>query len=764
MGRGWLRAGFLSAAAAAALLPGQMALAADSFANEEGFGEIIVTALKRSTSLQETPISISAVTGDALVNSGAQGLADLGATTPSLNFVDGGPSYRRVVIRGIRASGEPMIGTYYDETPVTGVVGAGNDAGGSTPELRLFDAERVEVLRGPQGTLYGSGSMGGTLRVIYNKPNLQQIEAAVDASLSNTNDGGWNYEVNGMVNVPLAEDQIGFRAVGFYRWQDGYVDNIQLGINNINVLKSYGGRFLLRMQPTERWTFDIATYINQTRTDTSAWDLQAGKYNSLAMVRQPVRDNVELYSVTSVYDLDFATLTGSGSYMHRNMSSMSDVSRYMQFQRTPGRCAQLVGGGNDCSPGELNDFYDLVDGQSYSALYPQQEMDAWTAELRLGSNGDSALHWTFGGFYSQRAVAVHNPQVNADPVTGVMIEPIEYATSRFINDKLTQVAGFGEVSLDITPRFNLTAGARYFKYKKRIFGETDVPSILVGARITPKSRVDFSEDGWVFKFNGSYRITDDIMLYAEAAQGFRPGGANQVLGLEENFTGYRSDSLWNYEVGLKTSLFDRRMTFNIDVFQINWSDMQVTLRTPNGAFSYVGNAGKARVRGLEIETSVHPLDGLSLTGNFSYLDAKLTEDQNTGITATSGLKDDRIPNVPKYMGGGAVQYGWALSDALNGFARVDFNYVGGSWSDFRPTYVYAREIDDYTMVNARIGIEEPDNKWGVYLFATNLLNSTAITNASATAISTGGNIAIPGRTLVHSVTPRTIGINFRGSF
>ncbi|WP_232476248.1 TonB-dependent receptor [Flavisphingomonas formosensis] len=759
-GRGWRSAGFkavlLAAVASGTALQADIARAQDVSATADE-GEILVTALKRSTAIQETPISISAVTGEAIANSGVQSIADLGATTPGLNFVDGGPSQRRVVIRGIQGPGEPMIGTYYDETPVTGMIGASNDAGGSTPELRLFDVNRVEVLRGPQGTLYGSGSMGGTLRVIYNKPALDKVEGMADASLSNTHEGGWNYEVNGMVNVPLATDKVGLRAVAFYRKQDGFIDNKVLGINNINQQKSYGGRFLLRMVPSERWTIDIAGYFNHADTDTSTWTLQAGKYVADAYTRQPVRDNVQLYSVTSSYDLDFATLTASGSYMHRTLSSVSDVSRYIRGQRTPARCATLVGGGAACSADQLTNFYALVDGQSTSALFPQQEMDAWTAELRLSSSGKGPLNWTVGGFYSDRNIVVTNPQVNADPATGKIIYPLEYATVRNIDDTLTQLAGFGEVSWDITDKLNLTGGARYFHYEKDIFGSTPIPSILVGARITPRTEVKSSENGWVFKANASYKITRDIMVYGEAAQGFRPGGANQVLGLDAAFTAYDSDSLWNYELGVKSSLFDRKMTLNVDVFQIDWSRMQVTLRTPNGAFSYIGNAGKARVRGVEAETSIRPASGLTLLGNISYIDAKLTENQNTGVTATSGLKGDRIPYVPRLMGGASAQYSWPLNAKLSGFARADFNYVGSSWSDFRPNYVYARHVDDYALVNARLGVEQPDNKWGVYLFVTNLFDATAITRQTSSAIAVG-------RTLVTSATPRTIGVNVRTSF
>ncbi|MBT0667964.1 TonB-dependent receptor [Novosphingobium profundi] len=719
--------------------------------------DIVVTALKRATSIQETPISISAVTGETMANSGVQSIADLAATTPGLSFVDGGPSQRRVVIRGIQGAGEPMIGTYYDETPVTGMIGASNDAGGSTPELKLFDVERVEVLRGPQGTLYGAGSMGGTLRVIYKKPDLTTYASAIDANLSNTHEGGWNYDASAMVNLPLATDKVALRVVGFYRHQDGYIDNTALGIDDINSLESYGGRFTLRMKPSDRWTFDVSAFVNHAETDTTSWTLDAGTYNSDAYARQPVKDDTQLYSLTSNYEFDFATLVASGSYMHRQLDTASDVSRYIQAQRTTSRCATLVGGGSACSADQLSDYYDLVDYQSYSVLYPQQEMDAWTGELRLSSNTKGLIDWTVGGFWSNRNIAVWNPQVNTDATTGEIIRPLEVDTGRHIDDTLTQLAGYGEVTVHPFAGFQLTGGARYFHYKKDIVGYTDVASILVGAKITPATEVNSNENGWVFRFNGSYEITPDLMFYAEAAQGYRPGGANQVLGLDAALTAYNSDSLWNYEAGFKTSWFNRAVLFNIDAYWIDWSDMQITLRTPNGAFSYLGNAGKATVKGIEAELNAMPVEGLSLQGNVTYTDATLAEDQNTGVTATSGLKGDRIPYVAKWMGGASAQYDWALSDTLGAMARVDFNYVGRSWSDFRHTYAYAREVDSYELVNARVGVEGPGKEWGAYLFVTNLFDATAITRASSSAIA-------QGRTLVTSATPRTIGVNLRHNF
>jgi outer membrane receptor protein involved in Fe transport len=734
------------------------ALAAPAFAQEAASsldeGEIVVTALKRDTNIQDTPIAISAVGGEAVANSGAQTIADLQSSVPSLNFVDGGPAQRRVVIRGIQGTGEPLVGTYYDETPVTGSIGAGNDAGGSTPELRLFDVERVEVLRGPQGTLYGSGSMGGTLRVIYKKPS-NALEGAVDVGLSSTKGGEMTYEGNAMINVPIVDDMVSFRAVGFYRDGGGYIDNTRLGIKDINSLETYGGRFLLRVKPTPDLTIDFSAYLNRLTTDTASWTLGAGEYNSDNYVRQPVKDDLDLYSATATYDFGGVALTGVVSYLDRSLSTVSDVSGYIRTNRTPAACARLANATVACDTTTLANFYTLVDGQSTSALFPQQEQTTWTAELRLSSTGSGPINWTVGGFYSDRNTTVQNPQVNANPVSGVVIQPLQVATIRYIDDTLKQIAGFADVSWDITDALNLTVGARYFNYDKHIEGRTPIPSILVGARVTPLTVVESSESGWVFKFNGSYKITDDMLFYAEAAQGFRPGGANQVLGLDAALTPYSSDGLWNYEIGLKNTLLDRKLFINVDAFLIDWTDMQITGRTPNGAFSYITNAGAARVKGLELEIDARPVQGLSIAANASYIDAKLSENQATTNVSAPGLKDDRIPYVPKFTAGIGVQYKWALTDAVNGLARVDANHVGASYSDFRPNGTYTRHIDAYQLVNLRLGVEK--DEFGAFLFVSNLFDSLAITRSTSSAIAVG-------RTLVNSARPRTIGINLRAGF
>ncbi|MES2496331.1 MAG: TonB-dependent receptor [Pseudomonadota bacterium] len=723
--------------------------------DEQGFaeGDIVVTALKRETSLQNTPISISAVTGETLTKSGVTDIGGLNA--PSLNFVDGGPSNRRVVIRGIQAAGEPTVGVYYDEAPVTGVVGSTSDAGGNTPEIRLFDVSRVEVLRGPQGTLYGSGSMGGTLRIIYNKPSFE-VEGAADLTLSDTNDGGFNYTGNVMANLPIVADQLALRLSGFYSRDAGFIDNIALGIDNINKTKIYGGRAQLRAVPTETLTIDLAAFVNRTRTDTNAWTATAGKNNADSLTRQPLRDNFNLFSGTAAWDVGFATLTGIVSYQTRSLDQGSDVTRFIQSNRTPGRCAAVANAGAACDTTALTNYYAFVDDQLPSALYPEQDMNTLTSELRLGSDGSGPINWTIGGFYSRRHVDVANRQVHALPNGTLLIDGPDI-TVRNIDDRLKQLAAFGELSWDITDQFNLTGGARYFDYKRVIVGDTPIGNPLVGAAVRPLSRVASKENGTILKFNASYKVTPRFMLYAEASQGFRPGGINQTIGLDPSLAPYRSDSLWNYEVGFKSTLFDRMLTLNADIYQIDWKDIQITGRTANGAFSFITNAGSARVRGVEAEATLRPMIGLSITANGTYTDAVLTTNQSTTAVSAPGLEGDRIPYVPKWSGAIAAEYRWAVGNDLTALARADVRHTGSSLSDFRPNGTFTRAIDDYQLVNTRAGVESDDGKWGAYVFVNNLFNDTAIVRATSSAI-------LAGRTIVTNAQPRTIGVNLQTKF
>jgi len=722
----------------------------------EGTTEVVVTALRRSSALQKTPMSISAISGEALRRANIQDLSQL-KSAPGLTFVDLGPAYTRLVIRGIQTVGEPTVGLYYDETPVTGVVNASNDAGGSMPGLKLFDVDHVEVLRGPQGTLYGSGAMGGAVRVLFNKPG-KAFASTMDVSASRTEHGGTGRLFQGMINLPVVDGKFAVRAVGFDQTTAGYIDNTVLGFDDIGEVRSKGGRLLARLTPVDTLTIDAGIIYQENRGDRPYWNQEGTPYNATNQVRLTSDDLLTIYNGSVKWDLRSVTAIGSLSFSSRkNFTANGDPSYYFEtLIDNPAVCARLRGGGAPCSPTQQTTFNSYVEGYVYGVVFAAQKAHTTTAEFRLSSRDEGRLMWTGGAFYSDRDGRNDNNQFKVDPVTGLPFLPWIRQTNRIIDDELRQGAVYGEATYALTPKLKLTLGTRFFHYERTVGGNTVVPLDLINAKLNDYTVVKSSESKWVSKVNLAYQASARILLYAEAAEGFRPGGVNQVLGLPAALQPYRSDSLWNYETGLKTRLFDNRVTLNVDAYHIDWSDMQVQGQTTSGPFNFISNAGAAEVNGLEAEASAR-MGAFLVSANASYSDAKLSQDQaNANITA-NGKRGDRIPYVPKVSGGVDAEYGWAVSSHWRGYARASANYVGESFSEFRRTNLFNRRLPSYTLVNARIGIEDDARGWGVYGYVNNLFDEIAITSSSASAITTG-------QTLVTSAAPRTIGINVRKAF
>ena len=312
-------------------------------------------------------------------------------------------------------------------------------------------------------------------------------------------------------------------------------------------------------------------------------------------------------------------------------------------------------------------------------------------------------------------------------------------------------------SAHLTDALTLTFGARYFDYTRDVGGSTPLGLDLVGASDAPFREVNSSQHGWVTKTNLGYQFSNSLLVYATASQGFRPGGVNQVLGLPNALTPYSSDSLWNYEIGTKTSWLDNRLQFDADYYFINWSNMQVQGQTPNGAFSFITNAGAARVKGLEVDLTAEPIENLQIQANTAISHAYLTEDQVNANVLGPGVKGDNIPYVPRFTAGISAQYTMPLTASFSGMARVDESYIGQSFSEFNNSDGFDTELPAYSMTNVRIGLEAPQKDWGAYFYVNNLFSKTAITFSSSSAISLGQNE-------VTSFRPRTLGLNFRKSF
>lgn len=725
--------------------------------------EIVVTALKRSTSLQTTPAAISAVTGQTLARMGVTDSQDLSKIAPGLIIRENPLGGARVTIRNIRAAGEPTVGVYYDETPIIGSSGVTNDSGSSTPDIRLFDVDRVEVLRGPQGTLYGAGSMAGTVRILFQQPKNNLYEGQITAQAADTAHGGHGGEVQGMVNLPLIEDRLAARVVAFYRDRDGYIDDSTLHLKNVNDQSSKGGRLMLRFTPSERLTLGAMAVVQTTRASINNWSLSAGPFDANYATLQPYDDDLHLYSLSAKWDLDFATVSANASYSRRKMAYNYDFSTY--FTYVAGRLASGSAG------------QQLALSQAPSTAYSPQVTDTYTQEVRISSHEGGPLQWTAGVYNSRREGDIDSYVVAADKATGRMMTPLtEAATTaggvtrpanvyyhRSVDDVLKQTAVFGEGTLSLGSKVDLTVGTRYFDYKKSVVGAVLVGNTLIGSAASAPALYKTQEDGWVSKLNLSYKATRDVLVYGEASRGYRPGGVNQVIGLPASLAPYQSDSLWNYELGTKTAWFGRRLTLNVDLFRIDWKNMQVTGTTgtqSNGStFSFISNAGDARSQGVEFDANYQPMAGLQLQLSGSYIDAKLMSNQTSSVLNAPGLKGDKIPYVPEATLQGSIQYGWALGDDLQASVRTDVTYNSTSWTQFRRTNASLQKLPGFATVGARAGLESRGGGWSASVFVSNLFDELGL-------VEKGNSVIYGSATAVRavSVTPRTIGFDLSKRF
>ncbi|MFC3050539.1 TonB-dependent receptor [Kordiimonas pumila] len=736
----------------------QTATAQTAADSDEIFDEIIVTALKRSTSLQETPAAISAISSETLRSMGATGLDDVFRFVPGLVVQEGetGGGRGRLSVRGIRSQGEATLGLYYDETPIIGSNGTSSDPGGRTGDLNLFDIERVEVLRGPQGTLYGASSMGGAIRILFNKPNFEEYEGEVLGQMTDTKGGGFGYAVKGMVNVPFNE-KFAARLVLSTQDTDGYVDNVTLGRDNVNDSEQQGGRLILGFKPSDTVNFTLTGVFQKSTLDGSAYfDETLGFYNSNDPVLLSYEENFKMISGVLDWDLGFATLTSSTGWQksktNRTVDATATVNTSISFPTTPCRIYFGLTSPDSCTADQIDEYTAYAETRTPGFFYAVLDNEVFTQEIRLSSNDSGPFQWTVGGYYEKRDDHIDSYVVTADAETGELITPIDVTGLRYIQNDVKQTALFAEASYEVIEDLTLTAGIRRYNYKKTISGEVLIPSAPTFQAPGDYSSVDADASGWVTKYGADYKINDDIMVYATIAEGFRPGGVNNTPNLPTNLEIYDADSLWNYEIGLKTSWFDNKLIFNTSLFRTDWKNMQITGSTPDNVFRYLTNAGSARVEGIEFDAMLRPTSGLTFTATFAYLDAYLTEDQsneNVLVVSSTGLKGDKIPYVPEYTASLSAEYITPVTDTLNAIARLDYSYTGESANGFRPTYLYYATFGDYSMINARLGLEAAD--WKVSLFARNLMNSKGITN-------NGG-----AGTLI-ALTPRTIGINLGYSF
>jgi len=664
--------------------------------------DIVVTATRRSELVRNIPSSISALSQEQLESAGALQAKDVARLVPGFAYTEVNAGQGVLAVRGVQTSAvfgnlQQPVALYYDDVPVLDLV-----IPWTVPRLQLFDVDRVEVLRGPQGTLFGAGALSGAIRVINSKPNLSEVRAAADAAVTITEGGGIGGSVNAMLNVPLVTDRLAVRAVGHVDRSPGWIDNGVIGDREVNRGKSYGGRIALTWKPTDNFEV-VATAAQEINKPNDSAYVVYGSNSDTSDFRLPTfnTDNSKILNLNVTYSLPWATLTSSTSYLDRRASSSMDFSAF----------ANVLTGLTTVSP--LNDKF---------------RTNNFVQEVRLASSGDGPFKWVIGGYYEKYNFDLRE-QISQVGVTDIPLDfvsgptfPTDFLEDTRIRTKISDYAVFGEVSYELTPGLTLTAGARYSDYSLK----TGTDAAISGTTIfegPPNSQSNSASNNAITpKVSISFKPSETVMVYALASKGFRTGNAN--LATVDPFTGqalpdsYDPDALWNYEIGSKLSLFDRRLTIDAAIYYIDWKKIQLQVRTPSG-IPYTDNAGSATSKGVEAAITARPVNGFEMGTSLSYNEAKL---KSVAAGVPAAQVGDRLPGSAPFTAYVYGQYGFSAGEAAKISVRADYSYSGKAFSDLgNKNNPAALTYGKYSEVGARVMIVT--GLFDLALFVQNLTNN-----------------------------------------
>jgi iron complex outermembrane receptor protein len=588
----------------------------DQGANEDNNPEIIVTAQKREQALLDVPQSISVVSSETLENLHATRFSDYLTRLPSANVVEAQAGSSRIVLRGVNTSGvSATVATYVDETPFGSATALANGAI-LTPDIDPFDIERVEVLRGPQGTLYGANSLGGVVKFVTVEPSPSGFGGAAEVGIEDVSYGDTAWWGRAAVNVPLS-DNAAFRVSGFYRQDPGYIDDPNLG-RDVNDGKTYGGRASLLVRPTDKLTIRASVHLENLRSngtnevdlDPDTSDPAYGKLRQSRVLDQPNDINYRIYNGTVDYDFGSIALVSSTSYGTLDQTAVVDASSVY---------GALLSGAFGVPLG--------------AAVDQGMTQRRFTQEVRLASTAKQALEWTVGAFYTREKNELTQNLFGVDASTGNLFDGLDGLVLVALPSRYREYAGFANVTWHLSPKFDLTAGGRYSHNKQSAEQNTD--GLLAGGA---SSFAGTSSDN-VFTYSVApmFKPNDNTRIYARIAKGYRPGGPNAVspLAPEGVPREFGPDTTTNYEIGVKTETPDGLLTLEASAFLIDWKDVQLLAQIEG--FGVNTNGGSARSKGVEFTASVNPNRNLSLYASGSYVDAELTRTRQPLLGASMGI-------------------------------------------------------------------------------------------------------------------------------
>lgn len=757
--------------------------------------EILVTARKREETLQDVPFSINALGQAQLRARGAETLEDVSRNVVGLTIENLGPGQSQVAVRGISAGQivrdqpgvKEQVGVYLDESVISLSL--------FTPDLDLFDLNRVEVLRGPQGTLYGSGSLSGTIRYITNRPTTEQVEGTAEAGIETLKDGGTGWAARGAVNVPLAE-KAAFRAVGYYTDYAGFVDAVRPDGSidkNVNDGTRKGFRLSALVEPTEG--LSVVPRVIYQKIETNGFNRE-DVFNILANDLTPTTDPQRLYrfderqqftqleeqfeddfllaDLTLEWELDAVTLTSITTYTDRDLLVVRDASPLT---------GSITGQPGSFAPGGLpRSVYSIA-----TPLNDTTDLEVFTQEARVASNGDGPFQWVLGAFYSdiERTYAQRLDVPGFEALTGIPtagpLAPRDVLYYSLIPYDFKQLALFGEGSYDLTDQLSVTAGVRWFDFEEERVLNFD--GLFADQSIGQAGKT--SSDGFSPRVIVSYAATPDLTLNAQVSKGFRLGGINDPLNAPlcsaqdlVTFGGrssFDNETVWNYEVGAKLGFAEGRGQLNLAGFYADISNLQVTLDAGTCSSRIVFNAD-ARTMGGEAELSFQVTEALLLAVSTSYTDSEFTETVSSvgaggAATVVGGIKDgNRLPTVPRFQFNASANYEQEIADDLLGFVTATYQHVGSRYTqavDQDPAAVgtvtripiggqpatsfsFDPKLPAYDIVNLRLGVRR--DTWEIAGYVNNLFDENA-------RLSLDRERGFRARVGYQVIKPRTIGLN-----
>jgi outer membrane receptor protein involved in Fe transport len=704
--------------------------------------EVVVTAQKFSQSVIDVPLSISVLGATDLERTQAANFQDFVKQVPGLQLTQATPGFGRLVLRGINTNGAASaVGVYVDETPFGSSSGIANGAI-LAGDFDTFDVARVEVLRGPQGTLYGASSLGGVLKYVTNEPQFDSFQGRVRAGFESVDGGDMSYSGAAVANMPVS-DTVAIRASGFYRKVGGYIDSIGTGgsdvADNINGSTVSGGRASMLFKPSDAFSLRLSAYIQDIDNDASSVvdsDSMTGEslYGGLTQsqfVPETADVSYRVYNATAVWNVGFADLTSSTSYGTNTQDFRVDFTTLL-------------------SP--TLEFFFGVPNESYNQQ--TTSVKRFTEELRLSSHESERLDWLVGAYYNDEDGLIDQNVHAVAPGTLTDIDGLPVLGVVTLDSKYKEYAAFANATIKFSPSFDLTLGGRYSRNDQDVVQSGDgllfggAPSTIPG---------DSSENVFTYSLAPKFKFNDRMAIYARIAKGFRPGGPNVIApGAPPGTpTSYNSDSTINYELGVKGENEARTFGFDAAAFHIDWKDIQL-LAAVNGV-NINTNASGADSDGVEASLMFRPVDALRLSLSGAYTDAKLSED--TDLQLVGGREGDRLPYTPKTSYTASADYEWTMAADHSAYLGASFSHLSDVPAAFDAAFVAANDrqrfLPSYDMLDVRAGWDF--GKVSLEVFGRNLTNDEGKTSDAS------GNTPL-GAIATGVIRPRSYGMTVTAEF